>query len=91
MARRHKVDIFAEVLRLAKNGAKLTRLVYQANLNFTIIRKHLQALTEHDLIESINGHTHTTEKGLEFLEKYEEMIVALKSIDYGVYAREVRA
>jgi len=83
MARRHRLDIFAEILRLARNGTKVTRLVYQANLNFTIIKKYLQVLTEKGFVESFNGHICTTERGFEFLEKYEEMMVVLDSFDNG--------
>ena len=83
MRRRHKLDIFAEILRLARNGTKVTRLVYQANLNFTIIKKYLQALTEKGFVESYDGHICTTERGFEFLEKYEEMMVVLNTFDNG--------
>ena len=83
MGRRHRLDIFADILRLAKNGTKVTRLVYQANLNFTIIKKYLQKLTEKGFVESFDGHICTTEKGSEFLKKYEELMVLFNSFDNG--------
>jgi len=83
MGRRHRLDIFADILRLARNGTKVTRLVYQANLNFTIIKKYLQKLTEKGFVESYNSHIYTTEKGFEFLGKYDEIMGFLNTIDNG--------
>lgn len=74
MGRRHKLDIYADILRLATNGTRTTRLVYQANTNFTNIKRYLETLREKELIEFNGGNPHTTERGIRFLEKYEEMM-----------------
>jgi len=74
LRRRHRLDIFVEVLRLAEKGAKMTRLVYQTNSNFTVMRDYLQILVERGFIESIDGHIYTTDKGFEFIDKYEELM-----------------
>lgn len=79
MGRRHKLDIYADILRLATNGTRTTKLVYQANTNFTNIKRYLETLSEKGLIEFNGGHPHTTEKGIGFLEKYEELISAFNS------------
>lgn len=74
MRRRHRLDIFVEVLRLAEKGAKMTRLVYQTNSNFTVMKDYLQILVKKGFIESINGHIYTTDKGFEFIDKYEALM-----------------
>ncbi len=48
--RRNKLDISAELLYVAKNGARKTHLVYKANLNFVLIKKYLAKLTENGLL-----------------------------------------
>ena len=70
--RRNDVDICADILEVARGGAKKTHLVYKANLNFNIVKKYLSRLSEQELITSENGHYITTEEGVKFLEKYHE-------------------
>lgn len=70
--RRNDVDICADILRVARSGAKKTHLVYKANLNFDIVKKYLSRLSEQSLISSENGHYITTEEGVKFLDKYQE-------------------
>jgi len=73
MKRRNNVDIMADILRVAMGGAKKTWIVYRANLNFKIVKEYLFELTEKGLLTTIEGSTlyRTTEKGLEFLEQYD--------------------
>jgi len=74
MGRRHKLDIYADILRIATNGTRTTKLVYQANTNFTNIKRYLETLRGKELIEFNGGNPRTTEKGIRFLEKYEELM-----------------
>ena len=72
--RRSDLDIYAEILTLAnEGGAKKTVLVYKANLNFTIIGRHLSRLLEQELLELDGQIYKTTDKGITFLNHYEEM------------------
>jgi len=77
--RRHKkrrtdMDIYAEILYLAnEGGVKKTVMVYQANLNFTIIKGYLSGLVEQGLLEFDGKIYKTTDKGIEFLNHYEEI------------------
>ncbi len=68
---RNNMDITAELLYVAKNGARKTHLVYKANLNFVLIKKYLVRLTENGLLESVNERFYTTDKGARFLDQYE--------------------
>jgi len=72
--RRSDMDIYAEILSLAnEGGAKKTVMVYQANLNFTTIKKYLSYLLELDLLELDGQIYKTTDKGINFLNHYEEI------------------
>ncbi len=70
--RRNDLDICADILQVARTGAKKTHLVYKANLNFEIVKKYLSRLSENRLISSENGHYVTTEEGMKFLDNYQE-------------------
>ena len=66
------MEITADILKIAKNGAKKTRIVYRANLNFKILDKYLQELTEAGLIDNHRekGIIKTTDKGIKYLNYY---------------------
>jgi len=72
--RRSHVDIVAEILYVAKKGARKTRIVYGANLNFKLLNDYLNRLETAGLISKDfdeNGTIKTTEKGKKYLEYYE--------------------
>jgi len=72
--RRNDMDIYAEILYLAnEGGVKKTLLVYQANLNFTIINRYLSNLLEQELLELDGKIYKTTDKGINFLNHYDEI------------------
>ncbi|MDP2900202.1 MAG: winged helix-turn-helix domain-containing protein [Candidatus Bathyarchaeota archaeon] len=75
MKKRDSVDISADILRLAQDGAIKTRIVYGANLNFKIVEGYLSKLTNLGLLEKKDEHKvyRTTEKGLVFINRYEEL------------------
>jgi predicted transcriptional regulator len=75
MRKRDSMDISADILRLAMDGAIKTRIVYGANLNFKIVEGYLSRLTGLGLLENRNGRGgyRTTERGLSFIQRYEEL------------------
>lgn len=75
--KRNDLDICADILQVARDGAKKTHLVYRANLNFSIIKKYLRKLKENGLIESENGRFFTTEEGVRFLKQYKDFLAPL--------------
>ncbi len=76
--RRDRKDIDAAILRIAETGAKKTQLVYQANLNFSIIKRYLERLIDDQgYLKQDDGLFHTTSRGKEFLLRYD----ALTSLD----------
>jgi len=80
--RRHKFEIIAHILTRAKGGTRKTRLVYETNLNFTMLGKYMKPLSEKGFINSSNGKLYTTMKGIEFLEKYDELMTLWNLIEF---------
>lgn len=73
--KRSEIEIFADILRVAKCGAKKSHIVYKANLNFRIVKDYLSILEKSGLIigpQGVNNLFNTTEKGVEYLNHYEE-------------------
>jgi len=70
MKRRNDIDICADVLRIAQGGAKKTHIVYQANLNFKIVKRYLSRLMESGLLVFRDEVYCTTDMGVRFLEVY---------------------
>ena len=82
--RRHKIDIYADILKVALNGARKTHIVGKANLNFRIIPPYLKTLIERGLLSETRELFRsrymywTTPKGVEFLEHYNALIQAIE-------------
>lgn len=73
MVRRSPVEVVADILTEALNGASKTRIMYRANLNFLRLNRYFSELLEKGLIVKENdsdGRTvyyKTTEKGKDLL------------------------
>ena len=69
--RRSEFDIINEILKLSKNGAKKTEILYQGNLSYVQLKNYLLFLIEKEILEEKivkngNGYSkiyHITEKG----------------------------
>ncbi len=71
---RSKLQIIADILIVAGKGAKKTRIMYQANLSYGLLKRYLAEILEADLI-SIDKDAKLyviTQKGEVFLKKYDE-------------------
>ena len=77
--RRNDLDICADILKVARSGAKKTQVVYQANLNFKIVKKYLNRLMDNEFIEIHDGRFYTTDKGLKFLNQYRELVARARA------------
>jgi predicted transcriptional regulator len=80
--RRNDLDICADILQVAKAGAKKTQIVYQANLNFKIVKKYLSRLIDTGMLMTADESSlyTTTNRGIEFLEQYSELVTPMKPI-----------
>lgn len=75
--RRNDLDIIADILRVAKNGAKKTHIVYGCNLNFNVVKKYLGRMQEHGLIEYKGKFWFATEKGRAFEDSFRKLIAPI--------------
>lgn len=81
MGRRNNIDIYADILQVAKYGVNKTGIVYRANLNFNIVKKYLHSLIDNDLLDRTEDRLFvTTEKGVHFLEQYKEFMVPINKM-----------
>lgn len=70
--KRNSFEIIAEILELAKHGAKKTHVTYQCNLSYGQTRDYLTYLLEAGFLRKGDSF-HTTERGLEFLKAYKTL------------------
>ena len=75
--KRNNLDICADILRVSKGGTKKTHIVYQANLNFNMVKRYLGELREKELLEQKGDRFFQTEKGARFIERYEALRLPL--------------
>ena len=71
------MQIIADILMVVRNGARKTRIMYQANLSYRLLNQYLDYAMEASLISvssEDNGHYIVTPKGFEFLEKYNKYL-----------------
>jgi len=76
LKRRSRMEISAEILRIARTGARKTKVVYGANLNFKLLNEYLDRLEKAGLIRRENGEPciiKTTEKGRKYLQQFQEL------------------
>jgi len=65
--RRGQVEIIADILFAARDGALKTEIVYTANLNFKRVKSYLDYLEDKGLLENSGPFYKSTERGEEFL------------------------
>uniref|UniRef100_A0A6M3LXS4 Putative DNA binding, helix-turn-helix domain containing protein n=1 Tax=viral metagenome TaxID=1070528 RepID=A0A6M3LXS4_9ZZZZ len=82
MARRSGMDICCDILTVAESGARKTRLVYQANLNFKIVNKYLETLIEAGFLEyreDVKTYF-TTDQGSYWMTNYGAIVTPMKAM-----------
>lgn len=75
MKYRSRTEIAAMILESVRSGATKTKIMYKAYLSYTQIKEYLTFLQVNDLIRYEEGAQvyKTTEKGLKYLEAYDEI------------------
>ncbi len=75
MKNRSRTEIVSDILNSANGGATKSKIMYKAFLSYGQLKEYLAVLIENNLIEYLDGTQiyKTTEKGLYFLKKYEEL------------------
>lgn len=72
MKYRNKIEIIADILEVAREGAKKTHIIYRGNLSFKLANAYLKAVLKAGLIvlDRKDRHYLLTEKGKMFLERF---------------------
>jgi predicted transcriptional regulator len=81
---RTALQILADILSVARGGARKTRIMYQANLSFRLLNRYLGYAMEIELISasrSGDGRYALTLKGHEFLEKYSKYSLQSRQLE----------
>lgn len=74
--RRSSMEIMVNILEEARSGINKTRLVYRTNLNFIVVQKYIDFLSEKGLIQTDqrpNLVYVTTERGVQFLNEFTKL------------------
>ena len=78
---RHSLDITRDILLVASVKVRKTRIMYQANLSFVQVKKYLHALLMKELLRRDGDSCYLiTNKGLKFLELYDQYLDKCKAI-----------
>ena len=64
------MEILAAILSSAVGGARKTKIMYNANLSYSILTKYLEEAIGLGFLQFGNGSYETTVVGLKFLESY---------------------
>jgi len=75
--KRDKLEIIRSILLICKNGARKTKIVYEANLNFKTADVYLELLIDQKMIVKEDGSLRTTPKGAELLANLKEVSASL--------------
>jgi len=79
LSHRSRIDIIANILLAANEGAKKTHIMYKCNLSFKQLHAYLKFLDEMGLLRSVSEKTETSEnlflfettrKGQAFIQAY---------------------
>ncbi len=84
--RRSNIEIIADMLRVGKDGAGKTKIMYNANLSYTQIQKYLGFLISEGFIGKVKmGNPavtyQVTQNGLKLLESINNLLEMLGLID----------
>jgi len=76
---RDSIEILAKILSIANPEAKITQILYRANLSYSLLQKYLGILIENELLKKDGNVFYRTQKGLDFVAKYTELKGLLNS------------
>jgi predicted transcriptional regulator len=79
---RNRIEIICQILEVANGGiTKKIEIMYRANLSYAQLKEYVMVLTESDLLryDLDTQIFKTTEKGLRFLDAYNQMDAVMKA------------
>ena len=71
--RRGRLDIIAEILLFCEQQKTKTSIMYNANLNYSQLKRHMDILTAQGLLAKKVTKYITTERGYRFLELFAQL------------------
>ena len=78
---RDSLEIVRDVLSVASEKTRKTRIMYQANLSYRIMEKYLSSLLENGLVERVDDSYYVvTWRGKEFLQMYTDYLKRCRRI-----------
>lgn len=69
---RNRIGIIAAILQAANSGSSKTRIMFEANLSFSVLIKYLNIAEEVGFIRLNESKYHLTELGQVYLKQYEQ-------------------
>lgn len=77
--RRSDVEIIAEMLRIGENGAPKTKIMYNANMSYSQMKKYLSFLINQSYIDKVEASNSSvmyqaTKKGLDLLNIIDNLV-----------------
>ena len=87
---RNRIDIIAQLLDAASNPTTKTKMMYKAMLSYEQLKEYLVMLTENELIAYDNPSRRftTTNKGYQFVKRYEELNNLITPLATTIVAKE---
>lgn len=77
---RRRLDILADVVRVAGSGARKTKIMYFANLSFALLNRYLEDALHVRFLRFDGEEYLTTKKGEAFLERYKAFASRCSSV-----------
>ena len=72
-ARRTSIDVIADILQIAREGARITHIVYKGNLNFKMAHRYVRDLLKRGLMREEPPLYHSTAKGDLYIARYHQL------------------
>lgn len=78
---RTSLEIVRDMLSVATESSRKTRILYDAHLNYRLLEKYLKILLENGLLKPVDDSCYlVTGKGKDFLQNYDEYLERCKKI-----------
>ena len=78
---RSSLEIVRDMLSVATERSRKTRILYDAHINYRLLEKYLKILLENELLKTVDDSYYLiTWKGKNFLQNYEEHLERCKRI-----------
>ncbi len=83
MKYRSRTEIIATILESVRSGSTKTKIMYKAYLSYSQMKEYLQFIQENNLMEYESGAQiyRITDKGIQFLTVYEDIVCLVSPSD----------